>query len=192
MDDVLARIDLPRRRFTVEDYHRMVETGILTERDRVELIEGEIVEMTAIGRLHAACVAELNRRLDRAIGDRGLVWPQNPIRLPGNTEPQPDVVLLRPRPDRYFREPAHPEDVLLLIEVADTSYRYDHDVKLPLYARAGIPEVWIVDLTGEAVGIHRQPGPGGYAYAQRVGRGATIMPAAFPDIPLAVDDLLPP
>ncbi len=192
MDDVIARVELPRRRFTVEDYHRMAEAGILHEADRVELIEGEIVEMSPIGHHHIASVLALSRRLTLAVGDRALLSSQNPVRLSHDTEPEPDVVLLRPPESRYWQQAPRAEDVLLLVEVADSSYRYDRDVKLPLYARAGIPEVWVVDIAGEAVEIHRQPGLRGYASAQRVERGATIAPAAFADAVLAVADLLPP
>ena len=189
---VIANIELARRRFTVDEYHRMARTGILTEADRVELIEGEIIQLTPIGQRHAACVAQLTRRLIHALGDRALVWPRNPVRLPRDTEPQPDVTLLRPRPDDYFRHPANPEDVLLLIEVADISYRYDRGVKLPLYARAGVPEVWIIDLTHEVVEIHRQPGPRGYGSTHRVERGGTLTPLAFDDVVLAAANILPP
>jgi Uma2 family endonuclease len=190
--DVIANIELIRRRFTVEEYHHMAKTGILTEEDRVELIEGEIIQRTPIGQRHAACVARLARRLTQAFGDRALVWPQNPVRLPRDTEPHPDVVLLRPRRDDYFRYPARPEDVLLLIEVADVSYRYDRCVKLPLYAGAGVPEVWIIDLTHEVVEVHRQPTSRGYGSAHTVDRGGTLTPAAFDDVALAAADILPP
>jgi hypothetical protein len=179
-----------RRRFTREEYHRMAEAGILHEDDRVELIEGEIVQMTPIGRRHAACVAELNRLLVPMVGQRALLWPQNPITLPDDTEPQPDIVLLRPRADRYLQDDARPEDVLLLVEVADTSQRYDRLVKLPLYGRAGVPEVWIVDLPGEVIEVHRRPAPSGYAQVERLGRGGAVAPAAFPDIVLPVDAIL--
>jgi Uma2 family endonuclease len=182
--------EVRRRRFTREEYHRMAEAGILHEDDRVELIEGEIVQMTPIGRRHAACVAELNRLLVPAVGQRALLWPQNPITLPNETEPQPDIVLLRPRRDRYLADDAHPDDVLLLVEVADTSQRYDRLVKLPLYGRAGVPEVWIVDLPGEVIEVYRRPTPAGYAQVERVGRGSTVAPAAFPDILLPVDVIL--
>jgi hypothetical protein len=178
------------RRFTREEYHRMAEAGILHEDDRVELIEGEIVHMAPIGRRHAACVAELNRLLVPAVGRRGLLWPQNPITLPNETEPQPDIVVLRPRADRYLQDDARPEDVLLLIEVADTSQRYDRLVKLPLYGRAGVPEVWIVDLPGEVIEIYRDPTPSGYGQARRAARGDAVAPAAFPDIVLSVDTIL--
>jgi Uma2 family endonuclease len=192
MDDVLARVELRRRRFTVEEYYRMAAAGILTEDDRVELIEGEIVQMTPIGAHHAACVVALTRRLVSALGDRALLSPQNPVRLPRDTEPQPDVVLLRPPERQYWGRTPRPEDVLLLVEVADTSYAYDRNVKIPLYARAAIPEVWIVDLAGEAIEVYREPGAGGYASSRRAGRGATVAPAAFPDVVLAVDEIVPP
>lgn len=168
----------------------MAEAGILHEDDRVELIEGEIIEMTPIGRRHAACVAELNRLLVPAVGPRALLWPQNPITLPNETEPQPDIVLLRPRADRYLADDARPEDVLLLVEVADTSQRYDRQVKLPLYGRAGVAEVWIVDLPAEGIEVHRDPTASGYAHVERVGRGGVVSPAAFPDIILSVDTIL--
>jgi Uma2 family endonuclease len=190
--DVIANIDLARRRFTLEEYHRMAHVGILTETDRVELIEGEIIQLAPVGQRHAACVARLTRRLIQALGDRVLLWPQNPVRLPRDTEPRPDVVLLRPRPDDYFRHPARPEDILLLTEVADISYRYDRGVKLPLYARAGVPEVWIVDLTHAVVEIYRQPGSRGYGSAHCVERGGTLTPLAFGEVMLAAADILPP
>jgi len=192
MSDVIARVELPRRRFTVEEYHRMAEAGILHEDDRVELIEGEIVEMSPIGHHHIASVMALSRRLTLAVGDRAVMSPQNPVRLSRDTEPEPDVVLLRPPETRYWQQAPCVEDVLLLIEVADSSYRYDRDVKLPLYARAGIPEVWVVDVADGAVEVHRQPGLRGYASAQRVERGGTIAPVAFPDATLAVAEVLPP
>jgi hypothetical protein len=182
--------EVQRRRFTREEYHRMAEAGILHEDDRVELIEGEIVQMTPIGRRHAACVAELNRLLVPAVGQRALLWPQNPITLPDDTEPQPDIVLLRPRPDRYLEDDAHPADVLLLVEVADTSQRYDRMVKLPLYARAGVPEVWIIDLPAEVIETYRRPTASGYAQVEHTGRGGAVAPAAFPDLVLSVDAIL--
>ena len=188
MDDVIAKVELPRRRFTWEEYHRMGETGVLKPRERVELIEGEIIVMTPIGPRHAACVAELNRRLVPALGNRALLWPQNPIRFPRDTEPEPDIALLRPRADRYAADSARATDVLLLIEVADTSYRYDSRVKLPLYARAGVTETWIVDLTREVVEVYREPTATGYAVSMRVERGGHVAPVALPDVVLVVDE----
>lgn len=146
-----------RRRFTLDEYHRMVDAGILHEDDRVELIRGEIVQMGPIGPPHAAGVAALNRLLVQRVGDRGLVWPQNPVVILPDSEPQPDIVLLRPRADGYRRGHPQPEDILLLVEIADTSLRYDRTVKLHLYAAGGIREVWIVDLGGGVIEVYREP-----------------------------------
>jgi Uma2 family endonuclease len=192
MSDVLATVEVQRRRFTVEEYYRMAQVGILGPTDRVELIEGEIVQMSPIGILHGTCVVALTEALTRSLGERALLSPQNPVRLPSDTEPQPDVVLLRPPLSQYWARRPQPEDVLLLVEVADTSYRYDRYVKLPLYARAGVPEVWIVDLAHAVVEVFREPGPAGYAFTQRVERGGTIAPAAFPDAFVTVAEILPP
>ena len=179
-----------RHRFTVDEYHRMSETGIFVEDDRVELIDGEIVEMTPIGVRHAACVRRLNRLFSGRLGERAIVDVQNPIRVREQSEPQPDVALLRPRPDLYA--PAHPGpgDVLLLVEVAETSAHLERAVKVPLYARAGIQEVWLVDLAGEVIEVYRRPLPERYQELQRVGRGQQLSSQAFPDLSLAVDDIL--
>jgi Uma2 family endonuclease len=191
MDDVLATVDVRRRRFTVEEYYRMAEVGILTERDRVELIEGEIIEMSPIGFRHAFCASTLITRLTRAIGDRAHIWPSNPVRLFPDTEPQPDVTFIHGPLSRYSGHPG-PADVVFLIEVADTSYRFDRYVKLPFYARAGVPEVWIVDLTHDVIEVFRQPSPSGYGSTQRIERGGSVAPLAFPDVVLAASDILPP
>ena len=185
-------VELVRHCFTVEEYHRMAQAGILTEDDRVELIEGEIVEMSPIGIRHAACVRRLNRLFSGWAGERAIVDIQNPIRLGGRSEPQPDLVLLRPRPDLYAASHPGPEDVLLVVEVAETSADADRAIKVPLYARAGIPEVWLVDLAGEYVEVYRDPTPPGYQLLQRVQRGQYLSPQALPDMALAVGDILPP
>jgi Uma2 family endonuclease len=192
MDDVLAESGVRRRRFTAEEYHRLAEVGILREGERLELIEGEILCMSPIGLRHAACVGRLNRELTLALGRRALLWPQNPVRLFPDTEPQPDVVILRERQDGYAHAPASPADALLVVEVADTSYRYDRRVKLPLYARSGVSEMWIVDLTHDIVELHRDRQADGYATTATVGRGGMVSPAAFPDVVIAGDAILPP
>uniref|UniRef100_A0A831TF58 Uma2 family endonuclease n=1 Tax=Thermorudis peleae TaxID=1382356 RepID=A0A831TF58_9BACT len=182
---------ITRRRFTVDEYHRMAEAGILHEDDRVELLEGEIVEMSPIGWRHQACVDRLNRWLVPALRDRAILRPQGPIRLSPDSEPQPDLVVLRPRADFYAEGGPGPEDVLWLVEISDTSLRYDRDVKVPLYARYGIPEVWVVDLVEERVLVYRDPHPAeGYRSVQVLGRGARLAPQAFPDLELAVDEIL--
>lgn len=151
-----------QRLFTVEEYHRMAEAGILHEDDRVELIEGKIIQMAAVGSRHAACVKRLIKFLVREVGDLGVVGAQDPVVLPDSSEPEPDVVVLRPRDDFYAAGHPVPEDVLLLIEVSDTSFDYDRDVKVPLYARAGVPEVWIVDLVNEKIHVYSRPTDGSY------------------------------
>jgi Uma2 family endonuclease len=182
---------ITRRRFTVDEYHRMAEAGILGEDDRVELLEGEIVEMSPIGWRHQACVDRFTRLLVMALQDRAILRPQGPIRLSADSEPQPDLVVLRPRADFYAEGGPGSEDVLWLVEISDTSLRYDREVKVPLYGRHGIPEVWVVDLGEERVLVYREPDPGvGYRAVGVLGRGDRLVPLAFPDLELAVDELL--
>jgi len=181
-----------RRKFTVNEYHRMLESGILAEDDRVELIDGEIIEMAPIGSRHAACVRRLNNLFSRQVGDRAVVAVQDPVRLGEYSEPQPDITLLRPRADFYAGSHPGPGDIFLVVEVAETSAEYDRQVKVPLYARSGIREVWVVDLAVGAVEVYREPTPDGYRQARRLGRGETLSPEALPDINLAVDDILGP
>lgn len=183
-------VQLVRRSFTVEQYYRMAEAGILSADDRVELIEGEIVEMTPIGSRHAACVDRLTRLFVRRAGERAVVRVQNPVRLSQRSEPQPDLALLRPRADFYAQAHPGPPDTLLVVEVAETSASYDRDVKVPLYARAGVPEVWLVDLEGRGIDIFRQPGPQGYQDVRRVGREQRLAPQAFPDLDFAVTEIM--
>lgn len=183
-------IQLLRRRFTVDEYHRMGQAGILSEDDRVELIEGEIVEMTPIGARHAACVNRLNRLLTSLLGQQAIVSVQNPILLEPHSEPQPDLALLRPRPDFYAQAHAGPEDGLLVVEVADSAGDYDRTVKNPLYARAGIPQAWLVDLQDECVEVYTGAAPQGYRNVRRAGRGQTVSIGAFPGPSLAVDQIL--
>jgi Uma2 family endonuclease len=180
--------EVTRRRFTVHDYHRMAEVGILHEDERVELIEGDIVEMTPIGSRHAMCVIRLTRLLVPLVGDRALVSPQNPVRLSERLEPQPDMTVIRARD--YEGSLPGPEDVLLLIEVSDTTLSYDRNVKLPLYARAVIPEVWIVDLAGEVIERHTNPSGDSYRHVERARRGEEIRSAALPEPAIRVEAVL--
>ena len=182
-------VQLLRRCFTVEEYHRMAQVGILSEDDRVELIEGEIVLMIPIGSRHAACVDRLNHLFSRGLGQRGIVRVQNPVRLGERSEPQPDLAVLRPRADFYAPANPGPEDVLFIVEVGETSGNVDREMKVPLYARAGVPEVWLVDLGGECVEIYRNPGAQGYQEVRRVRRGERLAPHTFPDLDLAAADL---
>lgn len=192
MRDVLAEAGIQRRRFTAEEYHRMGEAGILRDDDRVELIEGELIVMSPIGLRHGACVIRLTREFVTRLGRAAVVSPALPVRLFPDTEPQPDIALLRSRSDDYAHVAPQPADALLVVEVADTSYRYDRHVKLPLYARAGVPEYWIVDLRHDVVEVYRDRAAETYASVTRVERGGTLTPAAFPDLVLPVNDILPP
>jgi len=183
-----AREEVRRRRFTVEEYHRMGEAGILRAEERVELIEGEIVEMNPIASRHAACVMVLTRSLGRSLGDELLLDVQNPVRLNGGLEPQPDLAVVRARD--YGGSLPGPEDILLLIEVPDTTLNYDRNVKLPLYARAGIAESWIVDLPNEAIERHNDRSEEGYRRMERVGRGRSLSSEALPNLTLRADAVL--
>ena len=165
-----------RHLISVDAFHRMGETGILGPQDRVELIDGEIIDMSPIGVLHAAIVDVLARHFGRRTGESVFVRCQNPLRLDDISEPEPDIAILRPRADFYMT--AHPgaADVLLVIEVADTSLAYDLGTKVPLYARHGIPEVWVIDAATRQTRVFRRPvgsggtgSSGGSGYAEEVG-----------------------
>ena len=178
-----------RHRFTVEDYYQMGDSGLFAPDQRLELLEGEVIEMAAIGSRHAATVTRLNHILMQALGDRAIVAVQNPVRVSDLTEPQPDLALLRWRADFYRDGHPTPEDVLLLIEVSDTTAAWDRNVKRPLYAAAGITEVWIVDLGQGVVEVATEPGPDGYSNVTQVESG-TLAPLAIPDLQVEAADLL--
>jgi Uma2 family endonuclease len=172
MDMAAVEIEPARRLFTIEEYERMAEAGILKDDDRVELIEGQIVEMSPIGTVHMAVVVNLTHILVKLVGEQARVWVQGPLRLPPRSLPQPDVAVLRPR--SYMRVAATMEDAHLVIEVADTSLKYDSRNKLSLYARAGILEYWVVDCNAEAVNVYHTPIGDRYAEHRVVGRGGAI------------------
>ncbi|MDA0264147.1 MAG: Uma2 family endonuclease [Chloroflexi bacterium] len=181
---------LLRRRFTVDEYYRMAQAGILGEDDRLELLEGEIVEMAPIGSRHQSVVDRLTRLFFNRVGDAAVVRVQGPVRLSDESEPQPDLMLLRRRDDFYASAHPGPDDVILLVEVSDTSTEYDREVKLPMYARRGIAEVWLVGLETGMVEVFRGPTANGYQEASQAGRGQSLTCAAFPQLALAVDDIL--
>jgi hypothetical protein len=178
-----------RRRFTRAEYHRMAEVGILHQHDRVELIRGEIVEMAPIGRRHKAFVGNLAQLLMVRLAGRAIVWVQSSVVLAEDTEPEPDLAVLRRGAVPYKERDARAEDVLMLIEVADSSLAYDRSTKLHLYAEAGIPEYWVVDCAAEAVDVYRSPGPEGYGEVSRAAGAATITPEAFPDVALTTTEI---
>ena len=186
VDDVMPT----KRLFTVHEYHKMGEAGILTEDDRVELIEGEILVMPPIGEGHFGHVNRFNRVFQSRFAGRAVVHSQNPVRLGLKNEPEPDVTLLRYREDDYLGKFPEPEDVLLMVEVAESSLGYDRRTKEPLYARAGVPEYWIVNLIHREIIVHRDPNDARYRSIQTLKAGDAIAPLAFPDVSLAVSDLL--
>lgn len=183
-------VQLQKRLLTTDAYHLLLQAGVFGEDDRLELIEGEIVEMSPISSAHAACVNRLNRLFARGLGERALISVQNPISLGERSEPQPDLALLRPRADDYAGSHPGPEDVLLVVEVSDTSAAYDRDVKMPLYARAGIPEAWLVSLPDTWIEVDTDPSPVGYLSTRRALPGASVAPQAFPDAAVDVSEVV--
>ncbi len=183
-------VELKRRRFTVREYHQMAEAGILGEDDRVELIDGEIVEMTPMGRRHAECVDRLNELFVQMFRDSARVRVQSPITLGRRSEPQPDLALLQRKPGFYASGHPTARDVFLVVEVSDSSVEPDRREKVPFYARNAVPEVWLVDLKQATVTVYQDPIPGGYRIARVFRRGEQVAPAAFPDRSIAIAEIL--
>ena len=183
-------VQTQRRLFTVKEYHLMSEAGVFGEDDRVELIEGEIIQMAAIGTRHASCVKRLLRQFNIIPDEQAIISVQDPIQLTGRTEPQPDIVLLQPRDDYYATAHPIPSQVLLLIEVSDSTVDYDRDIKVPIYARSLIQEVWLVDLVKNCLEVYRHPGPNGYSLMIKLWRGQQVATLAFPDLEVSVDFIL--
>jgi hypothetical protein len=184
-------IQLTRRRFSVRDFEQMIATGVFAEHERVELIDGEVVEMAPIGVRHAEGVR--NVADEAAARGRGacIVEMQNPVRLGDLARPQPDVALLRPPRARYQGRLPAAADLILVVEVSDSSLAYDREVKVPLYAQAGVPEAWLVNLTDDEIAVYRDPTPEGFRSTRILRRGETISPLAFPDWAIPVEALLP-
>lgn len=183
-------LQLLRRKFTVKQYHQMVEAGILTKDDRVELIRGEIVEMTPINRRHSAHVNRLNELFILRLAQLVTVGVQNPVELNNTSEPQPDISLLRRKADFYESGHPQPQDILLLIEVADTTVESDRQIKIPLYSENNIIEVWLIDINQQCIKVYREPSPNGYQNVQRFMRGQSLFIFAFPEIIIGVDEVL--
>jgi len=178
-----------RMRITVDRYQKMVAAGVLTPSDRVELIEGEIVDMAPIGTRHASVTGRLFKRLVLSLGDAATVRAGNPIDLGSFSEPEPDLLVLRPRADDFLRAHPQAEDVLLLIEVADTSLTFDQGAKRELYARFGVSEYWVVDLNGRRIFAYLAPSEGAFQRSREYLVDETISPQAFPEVKLAVREL---
>jgi Uma2 family endonuclease len=179
-----------RRLFTVEEFHQIAEGGIFREDDRLELVDGEIVEMTPVGRQHAACVKRVNEWCVTRVQASAIVSVQDPIVLNDRTELYPDLALLARRDDFYSDSHPGPADVLLVIEVADTTGRYDRGV-VPRYARAGIAEVWVVDLPARAIDVYRQPSGDAYRDTIRAVPGDVLEIPCTPGHRIGVDEILP-
>ncbi len=182
---------LPRHhRITADEYHRMAEVGLLAPDARVELIEGEILEMAPIGNDHLSVVDQLNHLFVHAVGDRAIVRVQGAARLSQFSEPQPDLVLFKPRADFYRTTGAGPQDVYLIIEVSNTTLRYDLHKKVPLYARHEIPEVWVVDLPGSKLHVFRTPKEGAYLDTVTTDEPGIMSLALLPDVNVDLSRLL--
>lgn len=183
-------VSQPRWQFSVDDYERMGEVGILGEDDRVELIYGEIVTMCPLGGPHLTCVNRTTRSLTRQTdGDDYYVQVQGSIRIPGKrSEPQPDLAILRMGYDEW--KPADATDVLLVVEVADSSLDFDRSVKLPLYASAGIPEAWLFNLGAKRIERHTDPQPDGYRSVAYAERGQRLASTVLPGVVFDADELL--
>ncbi len=170
----------------------MGEIGLFAEDARVELLDGQVIEMEPIGSRHAGCVKYLARTLIAATGDRAVVAIQDPVVLDEHSEPQPDLAILAPRADGYRASHPMPSEIILLIEVADTTLAFDRDTKAASYARAGVPECWVVDLAGDQILVMRSPGPDGYGDVRIRSRDETISVAPLSDVEVDVAEILGP
>ncbi len=183
-------VQVERRLFTVSDYHQMAQTGILTADDRVELIQGEIIAMSPIGVRHAACIARLTDLFTFHFRGQTIVSVQNPVRLNEMSEPEPDVMLLKYRDDYYAKETPTGNDVLLAVEVSDSTFAYDKSIKLPLYAQANIPEVWIINLVDNVIEVHHTPKDNRYAQSRKAYWEDTVTAVSFPDVQFITKELI--
>jgi Uma2 family endonuclease len=183
-------IEVARKLFTVDEYYQMAAAGILTPEDRVELIDREIIQMSPIGDRHAGCVNTTNNLFVHLLSGAAVVSVRNPLQLNDYTEPEPDLVVLKPRPDFYRGKKARAEDALLVLEVSDTTLRYDQTIKVPRYAAASIPEVWIENLETDDLLVYRNPTGQTYSAVLRLHGSDAVSPVAFPQLRLRVDELL--
>jgi Uma2 family endonuclease len=184
-------VPIQKQSVTIDEYHRMAEDGSFPPDARLELIRGEIIEMAPIGDGHSSTVRRFIRSFSARLSAYAIVDVQNPILLKRQeSEPQPDLTLLRLRDDFYSTATPTPEDTLLVVEVADSSLSYDRKVKMHLYAEAGIPESWLVDLSSDTLFVFRRPSPQGYQDVRTYRRGESVTPEAFPGVPFTVDEIL--
>jgi Uma2 family endonuclease len=187
---VATRAQLPsKRRITADEFQQMARAGIFHEDDHIELLDGELYQMAAMNEPHVSCVVRLNYWFVPRLINRAIVLPQCAIRLSDFSEPEPDIVLARFREDFYVSALPRPEDILLIIEVADSSLRHDRTVKVPLYAAAGISETWIANVRSQRVTTYREPSAAGYQQVTHHTRRAVLSPQAFPDLQLRWEDI---
>ena len=179
-----------RRLFTVEEYHRMGEGGILAVNEHLELIEGEILKRSPITSRHAACVMRSNATFSNVLGDFAIISVHNPVVLNEFSEPEPDLAILKRRDDFYSQFHPGPADIFLVIEIAETSVAYEREVKLPVYASSGVQEVWLADIPAETVTAHTEPANGVYRAVRSYQRGDSITPVHFPDLSIEVVSIL--
>ncbi len=182
-------VPAPKRRFTVEEYHHLAEAGILRENDRVELIHGEIIQISPIGPKHAGNLDRIVRALTFLFGESAIVRPQNPVQLNDYSEPEPDISILKPRKDFYTTAHPRPDEVLLIIELSESTLEYDQEVKLPAYAASGIPEYWIIDLKKDIILVHSEPSGEGYGNIRAFHINESLESLSLPKPP-AVSQLL--
>jgi len=178
----------PRHRLNIEAYHKMLEAGIFDPEDRIELIEGELLDMAPIGSNHAGTVYKLIQRITSAVGDGAIVGAQNPLILGDHTEVQPDLLVLKPREDYYSESHPEPKDIFFIVEVSDTTVRFDREVKIPLYAKFFVPEVWLIDLNKKCLDIHASPGQGEYKQIGSYHQG-NVIPSLIDCMSIHVDEL---
>ena len=182
--------NIQRKMFTTGEYHRMAELGILRKQDHLELIKGVIYMAAAIGSQHAACVNRLTQLFVENFTGKAIVHVQNPVSIEEHSEPEPDIALLKPRADFYAQSHPKPEDVLLIIEVSDTTLSYDRETKVPLYAKSGIKDAWIVNLKEECVEVYTNPSEQGYDTLRKFRKGMIVTPSCFPDVDISVDEII--
>jgi Uma2 family endonuclease len=186
------------RRLSVQDYHQMAESGILQPDERVELLEGQIIQMAAKGTAHSAAVTRIEQLLRQRLGfgtaspmeNRVLLRFQDPVRLNDYSEPEPDIAVVQPNTLLYEDHHPIPSEVFLLIEVSDATLKFDREVKSPAYARAGIAEYWVLDVNGRKLHVYRVPGADGYQSEAILSEELTVIPLAFPDCVIAVREML--
>ncbi len=186
----MTSLILSTKKYTLAEYHQMIEIGILKAQDKVELIRGEIIKMSPVGLKHASCVKKINQLFAQKLGNKVILGIQDPIKLNDNSQPQPDVVLLKPKSDFYATEHPKSEDILLLIEVADTSIEYDRQIKIPLYAENNITEMWLININENIIQVYQNPQGKLYKNITNYQIDDKIDLTIFPDCEIKVKDIL--